>query len=987
MRTTRVLAIIAILGIAFSFRASANVVYDSETTNKWFAVDMSTLKAEDLKTSPWKSPKDGEATVASAVIKLDTDLDDPLTYTAAQASEAVAIVAAEMTATVNASVPDMKDVPQAALCVIGTASATNWVGLVGNGNDGTNWVTFPTPVPVAGRTYSVRIEFDQRQGQRKIRYRVGDTVLGGDDGWYPNPKTTAANIQSVSFSGTGDISGLGGSNVVANAATFNGVGYTTFANALAAAKAAGTGWNDTNPIKLFQDVAYTVTESCVLYVNPNGKAFTINGEVVTKTSGNYTYTVKTKNECEAYIGSTYYITFEEAVEAAGANDVIVVNTPLTKDLSITKSLGINPDGKLTCSTLTVGNGVTFNLAGNLSVQTATINGSVTGTGTLTVTGTLTGVNVAKLVLGDNAKFVYGSTALGPSTALTLGTALKIGGLGSAAIDTVVIDNAAINGKDVSMFTANPALPEGLMLDVDGKVLKVVKEPPAIEITIDEDTAGFDFTNGEVNVTTTVRPGKSGKLTLKVYDFNGGIREAVDQKVDGSTTKVSWNLNDLTAGGTYSYEIVINDGSKDIGTAHGEFTAANWDDDIWFGADASKATREDREKGGSWETEPTIDSTDKVYVIEEDSVFNVAVEKQGQGSNRVTRVDAKVTFESLVDGEVDEPKGNVIGGFVATTEGWKALTAGAWVTLTGDLEPVAGKPYVIRAEVDFISDTKRVRYLVSEDDGANFFPLSNGTAQWINLAAQNKSLLAQVELQGSGKLAKFEATVADKAIAAVDGVKYDTMDEALEAAGTNGEHEVTLLTNATIEPTKPGSYDIAPGGHYYVSGGTVSTDPNKTKTIVITEPGQPPVVRPSTEVMNNVKTPDGAQYKDINLLRAFLERNGVTEYQNENATAESITTALQTIPQDQAANGLALWQDYALGVDKDTPVAPVAIPTGDTATDGITLAIPAVDPAKYSKDYDITYKVGETTAPDAPQSIKIPLGTGAYSIKAVFTPKN
>ena len=800
MRTTRVLAIIAILGIAFSFRASANVVYDSETTNKWFAVDMSTLKAEDLKTSPWKSPKDGEATVASAVIKLDTDLDDPLTYTAAQASEAVAIVAAEMTATVNASVPDMKDVPQAALCVIGTASATNWVGLVGNGNDGTNWVTFPTPVPVAGRTYSVRIEFDQRQGQRKIRYRVGDTVLGGDDGWYPNPKTTAANIQSVSFSGTGDISGLGGSNVVANDATFNGVGYTTFANALAAAKAAGTGWNDTNPIKLFQDVAYTVTESCVLYVNPNGKAFTINGEVVTKTSGNYTYTVKTKNECEAYIGSTYYITFEEAVEAAGANDVIVVNTPLTKDLSITKSLGINPDGKLTCSTLTVGNGVTFNLAGNLSVQTATINGSVTGTGILTVTGTLTGVNVAKLTFGDNATFAYGNAPIASATTLTLGSRLTITGLDNADIGTIVIDNAAVAGATLPMF--NAAVKEGTELAIDGTQLKVVEATPDIEIEIDDDTAGYDFTNGTINVTTTVKSGKNGWLRLTVVDFDGTVvRQPVDKAVPGSGA-VSFDIADLTQGGTYSYMIEVIEDNKTIGTSYGTFTAANWDDDIWFGADA---TTGDAQTGtlvnGTWEgTAPTID--DGAYVIEEDSVFTVT--DQSPGSNCVTRVDAQVTFESLVGADSLDVEKGALGGFVAASVNddtqWMALTMGAteaeWAALTGAIKPVAGVEYVVRAEVDFLSATKRVRYLVSEDGGENFYPLAKGTDQWIPLSASDKGSLAAVELKGSGRLAKLEATASDKAIAKdASGKEFNSVWEALK----NGTGDVTLLSNATLYP--------------------------------------------------------------------------------------------------------------------------------------------------------------------------------------------
>ena len=225
MRTNRTLAIAAAFGLGVSCSVFANVVYDSETTNEWFNAN---IKTSSTLSSQWTCPKDGAADVKGEsnayCIALDTDLDDPLIYAAAQPSEAVAIVAAEMTATVNATVPELKDVPQAALCVIGTETATNWVGLIGAENDkGYVWETFTTSVPAAGETYSVRIEFDQRQDQRKIRYRVGDTVLG--NGWYPNPKATdVANIQSVSFSGSGDISGLGGSNVVANAATFNGLG-------------------------------------------------------------------------------------------------------------------------------------------------------------------------------------------------------------------------------------------------------------------------------------------------------------------------------------------------------------------------------------------------------------------------------------------------------------------------------------------------------------------------------------------------------------------------------------------------------------------------------------------------------------------------------------------------------------------------------------------------------------------------------------------
>ena len=975
MRTTRVLAIIAILGIAFSFRASANVVYDSETTNDWFSVDMSSLTTEALQTSPWTPPSpDGEAVVDGAVIKLDTDLDDPLTYTAEEGSADVAIVAAEMTAAVNASEPDLNTAPQAALCVIGTETATNWVGLVGADNEaGYRWETFETPVPVAGTTYSIRIEFDQRQGQRKIRYRVGDTVLGS--GWYPNPlKTVEANIKSVSFSGTGDISGLGGSNIVANAATFNGVGYQSFGDALKAAEAAGEGWNNANPIKLFQDAEYAATRSCAIYVDRNGKAFTISGGVYEQ-NGN-TYDITANGDCEAFVGETYYKTLNAALEA-GAGQTVTINKDLedARAIEIAASLTLAINGKkITCTQLTVAANATLTLNGGLAVADATVSGAVAGD-TLTVNGTLTGVNVAKLVFGNAATFAYGNAPIASTTTLTLGNLLTITGLDDADIGTVVIDNAAVAGATLSMF--NATVKEGTELAIDGNQLKIVEAKPDIEIEIDDD-AGYDFTNGTINVNATVKSGKSAKLTLKVVDFDDGTVSTVEKTVD-TTGTVTFDLNDLTAGGTYSYTIEVSEGGKDLGTAYGEFTAANWDDDIWFGADASKPT-EDRVKGGEWAEEPKIEGN--VYVIEEASVFNVDEKKQEQGSNRVTRVDAKVTFESLVDGEVDVPEEGAISGFVATTDGWKALANDVWVSLTGGPAPVAGKPYVVRAEVDFISATKRVRYLVSEDDGATFIPLSSETAQWLDLAASTRSLLAKVELQGSGKLAKFEAKVADKAVAEVGGVEYDTMEEAFAAAGTEGTNTIKLLTNATVDPKNPGSYDIAPDGHYYVSGGNVSTDPLNPKTIVV-DPSGKPVVRPSTAIMKQVATPEGAQYKDVNKLRAFLERNGVTEYQNEDAEAGDITEALNT---QSGKNDLMLWQDYALGVDKDTPVAPVTVPTGDTNPEKITLAIPSIDPGNYSGDYTISYQInGKEIKEGAPQTILLPLKTDNYEIKAVFTP--
>ena len=687
-----------------------------------------------------------------------------------------------------------------------------------------------------------------------------------------------------------------------------------------------------------------------------------------------TYDITANDDCEAKIDSTFYSTIERAITAATAGQTIIVNKDLDKALTFNNtSVTLDTNGKtVTCATLTVANGVTLTLDDALAVTTATINGAVAGE-TLTVNGTLTGVNVAKLTFGNTATFAYGNAPIASTTTLTLGSLLTITGLDNADIGTVVIDNEAVAGATLSKFVAT--VKEGTELAIDDNQLKIVKATPDIEIEIDKDTAGFDFTNGTINVNTTVKSGKSGTLTLTVVNFDGTVRDKVSQSVSESG-KVTFDLDDLTAGGTYSYTIAVSEDDKDLGTAYGEFTAANWGD-VWFGADASKGEGQ-RVIGGKWATEPTIENN-AYYVIEDDSVFNV--DEQDQGSNRVTRVDTKVTFESLVDGEVDVPDGEVIGGFVATTDGWKALTADdGWVLLTGGPAPVAGTPYVVRAEVDFISATKRVRYLVSEDDGVTFIPLSNGTAQWIELAVQNKSLLAQVELQGSGKVAKFEAKVADKAVAVVDHIEYDTMTEALEAAGTNGTKQIELLTNATVEPTEKGKYEIAPGTYSYVSGGKVASG---NRTIIIDEPGKPPVVRPTDTEMEKVTTPDGNSYKNYDSLRKFLEKNKVKGYTKDDANAESVSAAMNA--QDEA-NKLQLWQDYALGIDVGTSVAPVTTPAGDTDEDNITLAIPAVDPTKYSGDYDITYKVGDGTAEYTPQAIKIPLGTGTYSIKAIFTPK-
>lgn len=737
MRTARTLSIAAALGTVLCLAASAGAVipeYANEFETPWFDAGISNLtKGQTLLHPPWSWVSATEFTVEAGKITLDTDFDAPLSYTPANACSNVAVVAATMTAAVNASVPTFTDNPQAALTVIGTSTATNWTGLVGKESGGTDWVTFTSQVPVAGQEYSVRIEFDQRSSGRKIRYLVGDVVLidandsSHADGWYPNPSTAGKDISKVSFSGSGDITALSGNNVL------------------------------------------------------------------------------------------------------------------------------------------------------------------------------------------DASF-----------------------------------------------------------DMD-------------------DDFGYDFTNGFVTVSNVVVGGAPATAKITVIDCKTG-NKVVSAEQDIVNASASWDLaagltdHALIPGGDYTYEVDIVVDGKVVAKKTDTFLAANWTDDTWFGADATSG--EDDRTGGNWDPAKTPEVESNAYVIDDDALFNVTVEKRDEGTNKVTRVDAVVRFDAFVTNPAT-PEGDAFGGFVAAKDGdapaqWKALTTDGWVALTGAAAPVLRTEYTVRAEVDFLSKNRRVRYFVRTGSGeGDFAPLACGDSDWIPLVIDTNTFTS-VEFQGSGTLAKFEATIADKSLAEVGGEGYDSMADALREARDRGE-EITLLTNATVEPTEKGKYEISADGHQYVSGGKVSSD---DKTIVVTESGQPPVVRPSEATMQKVKTPDGRSYESYDSLREFLEKNKVDGYTKDDADEDSITKALNK----EDTNSLLYWQDYALGIDVGTPVNPVTTPAGDTDSDNITLAIPAIDTDKYSKDYGISYRVMKGGEPvksvGNPSAILIPLtnGTGTYTIKAMFTPK-
>lgn len=371
---------------------------------------------------------------------------------------------------------------------------------------------------------------------------------------------------------------------------------------------------------------------------------------------------------------------------------------------------------------------------------------------------------------------------------------------------------------------------------------VAQVTPVANITGTSQTDGFDFTNGTLNVALTA--GATGTATLKVIDFETGnvIDSYTAKSIEAGAQEFGWEIakgSSLIPGGTYGYELTITPtdaAQHDPVTKTGTFVAASTTDATWFSADATSGTG--AETGGVWESEMTV--ADNAYVIDDTAKFDVA--DQSKGSNNLTRVDAKITFDSMVDAESLEVESGALGGFVAATADsvnmWKALTldnsAAAWVTLTGDIAPQVNTAYVVRAEISFIENNKKVRYLVSTDDGANFTALTYNNEQWLDLADATKGSLAAVELKGSGKLAKLEGNLTDKALAEVGGVKYDNMADALEAG-----YAITLRTNVTVKPTKAGTWAFLGGFKVEVdiselSGGSYSWNGNQL--VVTAGPG-------------------------------------------------------------------------------------------------------------------------------------------------------
>lgn len=427
-------------------------------------------------------------------------------------------------------------------------------------------------------------------------------------------------------------------------------------------------------------------------------------------------------------------------------------------------------------------------------------------------------------------------------------------------------------------------------------------------------------------------------------------------------------------------------------------------------------------GGTWAYNGvTLSNVDNKVEFEADgeAVLAFTMNAAPQDTNTIFRVAVNGTIEDV--GELSAPAEGAQTAFAICTNAFHAWNGSSWVVLDEVPAGFDGSvPTNLLVEINYQGtnvqqNARKARFTV----GNTVLSPRDSAEEWIPLGTPANNLTG-FGLNGSGTLAAVNGDVM-LGVAELDGVKYGTLTEAITKAeegdavavlrpteenvtlnkdvaiadGGNvkgeikveGEVDVNVLPKKeefTSDPTlagKSGTYTIP----VQVDGGNVNVTlppdmDNKEivgevshvgKTVSVT-------IRTAADVITNAAPGGKALAANETKLRAFLGANVKAAYEAADVTSATIAEAIST----NGVNNIPLYQSYALGIDPDVSVKPVAVPN-DAAADGITLTIPAIDTTKYSGDYAIKYQVGTGEAQTTPGEIKVPLTTGSHEVKIIF----
>ena len=392
----------------------------------------------------------------------------------------------------------------------------------------------------------------------------------------------------------------------------------------------------------------------------------------------------------------------------------------------------------------------------------------------------------------------------------------------------------------------------------------------------------------------------------------------------------------------------------------------------------------------------------------------------QDTNTIFRVAVNGTIEDV--GELSAPAEGAQTAFAICTNAFHAWNGSSWVVLDEVPAGFDGSvPTNLLVEISYQGtnvqqNARKARFTV----GSMVLRPRGSDEAWVTLTTPANNLTG-FGVSGSGTLAAVNGDVM-LGVAELDGVKYGTLTEAVAKAeegdavavlrpteenvtlnkdvaiadGGNVQGTITVDGGASVDvdvlPTKAEFTDQAlagKSGEYTipvkVSGGSVNVvlPPDMSNkeivggvfhdgtTVKVT-------IRTAADVITNAAPGGKALAANETKLRAFLDANVKAAYEAADVTSATIADAIST----NGVNNIPLYQSYALGIDPDVSVKPVAVPN-DAAADGITLTIPAIDTTKYSGDYAIKYQVGAGEAQTTPGEIKVPLTTGSHEVKIIF----
>ena len=447
------------------------------------------------------------------------------------------------------------------------------------------------------------------------------------------------------------------------------------------------------------------------------------------------------------------------------------------------------------------------------------------------------------------------------------------------------------------------------------------EPPPPPSAVASDAPGFDWTNRVVTV-TNVAAGSSLTLTATASDGTT-VTATATADADGEAT---FDIQTLP-GTAYTYT-VTQEGSEPVAT--GTFATGSWKaTGTWFsGAVENNALVS---SGGNWVGEPTV--ADGGNALSGGASFALDADAVEMGSNRLVRIDFDiVSGQFCLESDLGQEEGSMFGCIaeVACTAGgtaWFAYDGSNWLRLYGEYTLDEDAPYIVRAELDLAQGEKgAVRYYVSANAGASFAPLftdEGRSSAWIVCNAADSRAVKSLSAKGKATIASVGGSLMGVDIAEADGVGYESLSDAI-AAATNS---LALLTNATWPTNTPvGSVAIDCGG-FELQGVTLD---GSGKAVV--ESGYASIPGGKINIsLTQVQSLLGAGYTD-----------GMSPAQIASALAED------------GANGIPLWQSYALGLD---PTDATAKPKVSISMNGETVELRLVGiNENAASGATVTYKV-------------------------------